>query len=162
MSKKIYLDIRPEPAIFTLIGISCHVKDYRISFLLNRHLGLDFLKIEDLKITLNNKKDPEEFSMYYYFDEDYFNTYYLVANRSRELVLAPEIKQVDFLLIIEGEFKKSQEDRLIKSIRNIPNILMAYEIKFAEIKNHETLLNDLEMHLMNIMKGKKIKYQTKI
>ena len=100
--------------------------------------------------------------MYYYFDEDYFNTYYLVANRSRELVLAPEIKQVDFLLIIEGEFKKSQEDRLIKSIRNIPNILMAYEIKFAEIKNHETLLNDLEMHLMNIMKGKKIKYQTKI
>ena len=63
MSKKILLDVRPEPAIFTLIGISCHVKDYRISYLLNNHLGFDLLKMEDLKITLNNKKDPEEFSV---------------------------------------------------------------------------------------------------
>ncbi len=161
MSKKILLDVRPEPAIFTLIGISCHVKDYRISYLLNNHLGFDLLKMEDLKITLNNKKDPEEFSLYYYSDEDYFNTYYLVANRNQEFVLAPEIKQVDFLLIVEGEFRRSQKDRLIRSVRNIPNVLMAYEIKFAEIKNYETLLNDLEMHIMNIVKGNKIKYRSK-
>lgn|ERR1035437_4076639 len=161
MSKKIFLDIRSEPAIFTLIGISCHVKDYRISFLLNKHLGSDFLKMEDLKIALNNKKDPTEFSLYYYYDEDYFNTYYLVANRSQEFVLAPEIKQVDFLLIVEGEFRKAQKDRLIKSIRKIPNVLTAYEIKFAEIKNYETLLNDMEMHFMKITKENKIKYEPK-
>ena len=161
MSKKIFLDIRSEPAIFTLIGISCHVKDYRISFLLNKHLGSDFLKIEDLKVALNNKKDPAEFSLYYYYDEDYFNTYYLVSNRSQELVLAPEIKQVDFLMIVEGDFRKSQKDHLIKHVREIPNILMAYEIKFAEIKNYETLLNDLEMHFMKIKKGKKVKYEPK-
>jgi hypothetical protein len=161
MSKKIFLDIRSEPAIFTLIGISCHAKDYRISFLLNKHLGSDFLKMEDLKVTLNNKKESTEFSLYHYHDEDYFNTYYLLANRSQELVLAPEVKQVDFLLIVEGEFGKSQKDRLIKSIRNIPNVLTAYEIKFAEIKNHETLLNDLEMHFMKIMKENKIRYEHK-
>jgi len=161
MSKKILLDVRSEPAIFTLIGISCHMKDYRISFLLNKHLGSDFLKMEDLKITLNNKKDPTEFSLYYYHDEDYFNKYYLVANRSQELVLAPEIKQVDFLIIVEGEFTKTQKDRLIKSIRNITNVNMAYEIKFAEIKNHETLLNDMEMHFMKITRENKIKYQPK-
>jgi hypothetical protein len=161
MSKKVYLEIRSEPAIFTLIGISCHLKDYRISFLLTKYLGLDFLKMEDLKITLTDKKDPENFSLYYYNDEDYFNIYYLVGNRSQEYVLAPEIKQVDFLLIVEGEFKKTQKDRLIKSIRSIPNILTAYEIKFAEIKNYETLLNDMEMHLMNIKREKKIKYHFK-
>ena len=161
MSKKIFLEIRSEPAIFTLIGISCHLKDYRISFLLNKHLGLDFLKMEDLKITLTDKKDPAEFSLYNYYDEDYFNRYYLICNRSQEYVLAPEIKQVDFLLIVEGEFKKAQKDRLIKSIRSIPNVLTAYEIKFAEIKNYETLLNDMEMHLMNIIKEKKIKHHSK-
>jgi hypothetical protein len=161
MSKKILLDIRPEPAIFTLIGISCHVKDYRISFLLNKHLGSDFLKMEDLKVALNNKKEPTGFSLYYYHDEDYFNTYYLVANRSQEFVLAPEVKQVDYLMIIEGEFRKAQKDRLIKSVRNIPNVLTAYEIKFAEIKNYETLLNDMEMHFMKIGKENKIKYQPK-
>jgi hypothetical protein len=161
MSKKIFLDIRSEPAIFTLIGISCHMKDYRISFLLNKQLGSDFLKMEDLKITLTNKKDPAEFSLYYYHDEDYFNTYYLLANRSQELVLAPEIKQVDFLLIVEGEFRKAQKDRLIKCIRTIPNVLTAYEIKFAEIKNYETLLNDMEMHFMQMKKEKKIRYEQK-
>jgi hypothetical protein len=156
MSKKILLDVRPEPAIFSLIGVSCHVKDYRISFLLNKYLGFDLLKMEDLKITFNNKQDPEEFSFYYYYDEDYFNTYYLMSNRSQEVVLAPEIRQVDFLLIVEGEFKKSQMDRLIKSIRDIPNILAAYEVKLAEIKNFETLLNDMEMHLMKIKKETKV------
>ncbi len=161
MSKKIFLDIRSEPAIFTLIGISCHVKDYRISFLLNKHLGSDFLRMEDLKVALNNKKDPTEFSLYYYYDEDYFNTYYLVSNRSQEFVLAPEIKQVDFLMIVEGDFRKAQKDRLITSIRNIPNVIMAYEIKFAEIKNYETLLNDMEMHFMKLTKEKKIKYEPK-
>ena len=159
MSKKIFLEVREEPVIFTLIGISCHVKDYRISFLLNKHLGSNFLKMEDLTITLNNKKEPAEFSFYYYPDEDYFNTYYLVANRCEEYVLAPEIKQVDFLMIVEGEFSKTQKDRLVASIRSIPNVLTAYEIKFTEIKNHETLLNDMEMHFMNIKKESKTKYQ---
>jgi hypothetical protein len=161
MSKKIFLEVRSEPVIFTLIGISCHVKDYRISFLLNKHIGSEFLKMEDLKITLNNKKDPAEFSFYYYPDEDYFNTYYLVANRCQEYVLAPEIKQVDFLMIVEGEFRKPRKDKLIKCIRTIPNVLTAFEIKFTEIKNYETLLNDMEMHFMNIKKDNKIKYQPK-
>ena len=159
MSKKIYLDVRSEPAVFTLLGISCHVKDYRISFLLNKHLGYDFQKMEDLKITLASKKDPAEFSLYYYHDEDYFNKYYLLANRSQDLVMAPEIKQVDFLLLIEGEFRKAQKYRLIKSIREIPNVLTAYEVKFAEIKNYETLINDMELHFVKISKENKVKYQ---
>src|ERR1035437_3336408 len=161
MSKKIYLDVRSEPAVFTLLGISCHMKDYRISFLLNKHLGYDFQKMEDLNITLASKKNPAEFSLYYYHDEDYFNKYYLLANRSQDLVMAPEIKQVDFLLLIEGEFRKALKDRLIKSIREIPNVLTAYEVKFAEIKNYETLLNDMEMHFMKITKENKIKYEPK-
>ena len=159
MSKKIYLDVRSEPAVFTLLGISCHVKDYRISFLLNKHLGYDFQKMEDLNITLASKKNPAEFSLYYYHDEDYFNKYYLLANRSQDLVMAPEIKQVDFLLLIEGEFRKALKDRLIKSIREIPNVLTAYEVKFAEIKNHETLLNDMELHFVKISKKNKVKCQ---
>jgi len=162
MAKKILLGVRSEPVFFTLIGISCHVKDYRISYLLNAHLGFEFSKLDDLKITLTQKKEPTGFSLYYYRDEDYFNAYYLLANRSQEFVLAPEVKQVDFLLIVEGTFKKAQKDPLIKAIRGIPNVLTAYEINFAEIKNHETLLNDMEMHFINIHKENKTNYQPKI
>jgi hypothetical protein len=162
MARKVFLDVKAEPVFFTLIGISSHVKDYRISFLLNTHLGFDFRKLEDLKITLTPKKDSTGFSLYHYRDEDFFNDYYLVANRSQEYVLAPEVKQVDFLLIVEGAFRKAQKDSLIKAIRSIPNVLTAYEVNLAEIRNHETLLNDMEMHFMNIHKENKIKYQPKV
>jgi len=133
-----------------------------MSFLLNSHLGFEFHKLDDLKITLTQRKEPTGFSLYYYKDEDYFNGYYLLANRSQEFVLAPEVKQVDFLLIVEGIFKRTQKDSLIKAIRGIPNVLTAYEITFSEIKNHETLLNDMEMHFMNIHKESKVKYQPKM
>ena len=162
MSKKILLDIRSEPAVFTLIGISCHLKDYRLSFLLNQHAGLFLQKLEDLRVALSAKKEPAEFSIYLYPDDDYFNTYFLVANRSQNFILVPEIKQVDFLLIVEGEFQKTRKDSLIKTLRNIPNILTAYEIRFSEIKNYETLLTEVEMHIMNIMKETKMKYRKMI
>jgi hypothetical protein len=162
MSKKILLDIRSEPAVFTLIGISCHLKDYRLSFLLNQHAGFYFHKLEDLKVHLNTKKEPNEFSIYLFRDEDYFNTYFLVANRSQDFILVPEIKQVDFLLIVEGEFKKARKDSLIRILRSIPNILTAYEVKFNEIKNYETLLTDVEMHITNLTKETKTKYSKRI
>ena len=72
-----------------------------------------------------------------------------------------ETEQVDFLLIVEGELKKARKDSLIKAIRAIPSVLLAYEINFAEIRNYETLLNDMEMHFMNIRKETKVKYQPK-
>jgi hypothetical protein len=159
MAKKVYLDARDAPVLFTLIGISCHLKDYRLSYLLNYHIPTEFVKLEDLKITPQAKKEPSEFSFYYFRDEDRFNTYALVSNRNQEAVLVSEIKQVDFILIIEGELRKPQKETLLKNIRSIPNVLTSYELKFSEIKNHESLLSDIELHLMHIFKEKKTKYK---
>jgi hypothetical protein len=152
MGKKILLNIRSEPTYFTLIGISCHLKDYRLSYLLNQKLEYSFSKLEDL----------QDFSFYYYRDEDRYNTYTLIANRSQESVLVPQLKQTDFLLLVEGEFKKAQKDPVLNAIRTIPNVLTAYEIRLPEIKNFEILLTDIEMHVMNIFKIEKSKYQPQL
>ena len=152
MGKKILLNVRSEPTYFTLIGISCHLKDYRLSYLLNQKLECSFSKLEDL----------QDFSFYYYRDEDRYNTYTLIANRSQESVLVPQLKQTDFLLLVEGEFKKAQKDPVLNAIRTIPNVLTAYEIRLPEIKNFEILLTDIEMHVMNIFKIVKSKYQPQL
>ena len=146
MARKILLESRAEPSWFTLAGISCHLKDYRLSFLLNQKLPASFRKMDDF---------PGNYGLYYYADEESRNSYYLISNRNEEKVLFQELKQTDFVLLVEGPFKKIQLNRLVSSIKAIPNVLTAFEIKTESLKNLSVFLADLELHFMNIKKGKK-------
>lgn len=158
MARKILRNTHSEPAYYTLIGISCHLKDYRLSYLLNKKLEFGFSKQQDLVITLQDKKEPANFSFYHYKDEDQVNSYWLIANRSEEYILLPEIKQLDFLLMVEGEFKKTRKDSLLKAVSSIQNVLTAYEINITSIRNFENLLTEIEIHLMNIFRKSKSKF----
>ncbi|MEI6173504.1 MAG: IPExxxVDY family protein [Bacteroidota bacterium] len=148
MAKKILIETRSEPALFTLFGISCHLKDYRLSFLINKKLELEFVKMEDFM----------GYSFYFCRDEDRFNTYSLLGNRGQDTILLPGLKQTDFILLVEGPFKKNQKDKLLENIRGIQNVLTAFEIRFETIKNYEIVLTDLEIHLMNIQREAKVQY----
>jgi hypothetical protein len=160
LAKKFHIETRSEPALFTLVGISCHLKDYRLSYLLNQQLELAFGKMEDLMFAPVQSKEPDSFSFYLCRDEDRFNTYYLLSNRGQETLLAGELKQADFLLLVEGPFKKSQLDALLGSVKKIPQVLTAFEIRFSTVKNFENILIELEMHLMNITRESKVRYSS--
>jgi hypothetical protein len=162
MAKKIHMEVRPEPAFFTLLGISCHLKDYRFSYLFNHHLGFSFIKRDDLRVTLSPNQEQADFSFYSYRNEERLNSYYLISNRSQSFILVPEMRQFDFLLIVEGKYNKPEKDSMMKIIRSLPSVLTIFEIKFTEIKNYELLLNDIEMHVMNIHRLPKVKYQPKL
>lgn len=148
MAKKVFLETRSEPILFTLFGISCHLKDYRLSYYLNHKLELTFVKMDDFL----------GYSFYFCRDEDCFNSYYLLGNRGQESILLPDLKQTDFLLLLEGPAKKIQKERLLDKIKGIQNVLTAFEVRFETIKNYNIMLNDLELHLMNILKEAKLKY----
>ena len=148
MAKKILLETRSEPVLYTLFGISCHLRDYHLIFLLNEKLNLEFVKMDDFL----------GYSFYFCRDEDCLNAYYLLGNRGEESIMLPELKQTDFLLLVEGPYKKNQKDRLLEHIRSTQSVLTSFEIRFETIKNYETILNDLEIHIMEINKELKVKY----
>ncbi|MFZ4520842.1 MAG: IPExxxVDY family protein [Bacteroidales bacterium] len=148
MAKKVFLETRSEPTLFTLLGISCHLKDFRLSYLLNKNLELEFVKMDDF----------QGYSFYFCRDEDRFNAYYLLGNRGPESFLLPDFKTVDFFLLLEGPVKKVQKDLLLEKIRGIQQVLTAFEMRLSTVKNYELLLTDLELHFMNILKVAKIKY----
>ncbi len=148
MPKRVMLDTRPVPAQFTLFGISCHLKDFRLSYLLNRQLDLEFVKMDDFR----------DFSFYYCRDEDRFTTYYLLGNRGEESLLVPDLKQTDYLLLTEGPIKKPQKEKLLEKIKGIQNVLTAFEIRFDTIRRFDQLLTDLEIHVMTIHKESKVTY----
>ena len=159
MAKKLLLETRSEPAFYTLIGISSSLRDYRLSFLINQSLEFNLKKLDDFCTILPGKQEPEAFSLFYFRDDDQRNSYFLLANRNLENFLLPEMRQMDFLLIIEGGFKKARKDAMLKNIRNIQNVIASYEIRFNELKNFENLLMDLELHMIKLLKPSKIKYQ---
>jgi hypothetical protein len=148
MTKKVILDTRSEPILFTLIGISCHLKDYRLSFHLNQVLELSLVKLDDF----------QGFSFYFYRDEDTLNSYYLLGNRGQDAILFPDLRQTDYLLLVEGPVKKARKEYLLNTIRSIQNVLTSFEVRFETIKNYNSVLTDLELHLMSILKAMKPKY----
>jgi hypothetical protein len=150
MTKKLLLKTRSEPAYYTLVGISCHLMDYRFLHFLNSELGVNFRKEDDLKIHIPNIDQPVAFSFYSYTDEDQRNFYYLVSNFSQDFILVPEFRHIDYMLMIEGDFKKKKKDSLLSIIRSIPKVQAALEIKIANIKNAELFLTDIEMHISDI------------
>lgn len=148
MAKKVFLETRPQPILFTVIGISCHIKDFQLSYHLLQTIDLEFVKMDDFN----------GYSYYFVRDEDCFNSYYLLGNRGQKSILIPDLKQTDFILFVEGPFKKTQKDQLLEKIKGIKNVLTAFEVRLETIKNHEPMLNDLELHHMNIVKETKTKY----
>ena len=141
MAKKFILETRSEPAYFSLAGISCHLKDYRLSFLINQKLLTGFRKMDDF---------AGKYSLYLYRDEECRNSFYLICNRGEETLLFPELRQADFLLLVEGPFKKVQLERLLRNLRTISNILASFEIQIGNLKNFQGFLDDLEMHFMKL------------
>ena len=148
MAKKVFLVNRSEPAIFTLFGISYHLKDFQLSYGLHKSLDLEFVKMDDFRGC----------SFFLCHDDNGFNSYYLLGNRGQDSILLPDLKQTDFLLLLEGPLKKRQKEQLLERIKKIQNVLTAFEVRFDTIKNYEPMLTDLELHLMNIQKEAKIKY----
>ena len=153
-------DVFEQP--FKLIAIHSSVEEYKLAFLLNKHLGLrlsrsskdvDF-QIKDLKVL---------FALYTFEDIQKYCNYFLVSNFSKgelisngnlnslfqdeqvafkKMYLLPEFKQVDFFLKIEEESTSLSEKLLLNKIKKIPQVSTAYAIDFHQIKSKENLIFD--------------------
>ncbi len=125
---------------FILIGICCHAKDYRLCWALNNQLTLKLEKEEDLKITLKNKTEANNYSIYGYYNEENHTSYSLIGNRGDHNFLIPEQKQADFFLMIKDNFEHDIKE-LMRQIRAIDFVLTAYEVQdIDQLKSKQNLL----------------------
>lgn len=136
---KLVLDIEYEYD-FLLIGVSCHEKDYRLSWALNNTLNLELSKTNDLQIDSKKHKDPLTYSMFTFDNEQQHRQYYLISNRCLLSPLVPEQKQADFFLMIKGTLLNDDKTTLIKRVKETPTVLTAFEIDPNKLKSKENLL----------------------
>jgi hypothetical protein len=125
---------------FFLLGISSHVKDYRLCWAVNRSLGLSLAKLDE-KIMLRQKngEDQSTFSIYYYLDNENETEFELICNRHELGYLIPELKTADYFLKI-SEYYSGSIDELIQVLRKTNLINMVFEIDVDTLRSKQNLL----------------------
>lgn len=108
---------------FLLFGISSQSKDYRLAWYLNKSLGLALKRKADIS--------PDEHSRFaHFFFENKMNRlkYHLIGMKNKGQILVKELKQIDYLLLIEGNYTTLDPDNFLFQLKNVESILAAYTL----------------------------------
>ncbi|MBE9481754.1 MAG: IPExxxVDY family protein [Bacteroidetes bacterium] len=154
MVKKLILNIDYKPE-YTIIGISSHLKDYRLSFNINKKLNFKLKKLSDLVIIKGKNKKTQKYSLYHYEQPDTQNIFYLISNNNPNGKLIPSQKQTDYFLLIKDIIDDQRKNMIVKTLKAIRNVLMVYEINPNTIKNIDSILTEVELQGLDIMKKEK-------
>lgn len=149
-------DFEEEP--FSLIAIHCTIQDFRMAYLLNKHLNIGLTrKSQDLDFEYTEAS----YSIFEWSDSEHLIDWFLVSNickkeenaltssgslfevgnkliRTHNLV--PEYKNVNYLLKIENGGHLFNEKTVINKIQEIPQVVTAYSVDESQLKLKENLI----------------------
>ena len=123
---------------FQLIGISSHAKDYRLSWEINKQFKTLLKKEEDV-VYSTKKGDKAKFSMYFFKDEIEERDIRLISNKSNGRYLIPEQKAADYFIILY-DYNTFDVNEMLRLLRKINTVLMAFEINVDTLKAKENLV----------------------
>ncbi|WP_375237785.1 IPExxxVDY family protein [Aurantibacter sp.] len=144
---------------FTLIAIHCDLEQYRIAYLLNKHLKTvlkrEYIDVVDIKQNTN-------YALFEYLDINADIIYNLVANHckistektihstnlfSKEknnsettYYLIPEQKKVTYFLKINTVLTSAKTQVILNKILEIPQVITAYYLNAENLKSKNNLI----------------------
>ena len=120
---------------FMFLGIVSAEPDYRLSVLLNKHLGSDFRKDAE-EITTGSGKGKNSFSCFLSARP----AYKMVANKNGEAVLMRRLGKIDFLLAIGGPSDRKRSEDLATMIRKIAEVTAVFVFDSREANDRNVSL----------------------
>ena len=124
---------------YYVVGISCHQKDYRLVWALNKVLETSFERQIDYVIYTDGG-DENEFPYYLWEDPEGHYGFHIISNRGSKGMLIPEQKQIDFLFAISGFHDQLNKEELKESIRSTGLVLTAFELDTDKYKSLQNLI----------------------
>lgn len=149
---------------FLLVGICTPLKEYTLSYLLNKQLQTSLKRSQkDVAMTFDDGLEKGRFSQYEFWDEQLQNQWYLIANTCKVLCaeeiqnqgtifdghtqnrkkvkkLIPENSNTDYFLQIHGIFTREAKLNLLKKIKNLDRIVSAHFVTITKLKSKENLI----------------------
>ncbi len=155
---KLILDDTFDDSVYTLTAIHCRLEDFRLAYLLNKHLGICLSrKVSDL----DAKNGQASYSIFEWEDVKQLITWSLVSNIckteetqqidykslfdnqekiTKTFHLLPEYKTVNYFLKIDGELSIKKARSITEAILNIPQVATAYSIDSGQLKSKDNLI----------------------
>ena len=145
-------------ASFSLIAIHCRLEDYRLAYLLNKHLDIRLARKEQ---DLDYNYFAASFPIFEWENEALDTVWNLVSNicvkqedglqssgslfaerqkLTKTYQLLPELNKVDYLIKISAESQNYNERIILKKIQSIPQVITTYSIDNYKIKSKDNLI----------------------
>ncbi len=120
---------------FFFLGVVSAEPDYRLSVLINRHLGTDLRKCDE-EIAVQTDSGKPSFSRFTTVPPELS----LVSNRSEGHILLRKLKNIDFFLLFCGQTERQKTEELATTLREIPEITAVFVLDSVKINDRNLLL----------------------
>lgn len=139
--KKSTLQITPQYE-FDLLGLVAPLKDYKMAWLINRVMGINLVKVEDVRMEF--LKQPDLLISQYVLKKEH-GFIQLLRNRSyahQGLVgyLIPELKYVDYFLLLQDYTLETDINSYIENLSASNLIQNVVRLDISKLKSKENLL----------------------
>jgi hypothetical protein len=140
--KKFTLDIQPDED-YLLAGIQTSLANYRLAWSINQRMSLHLKRADDICF-YNREQIVAAFPYFEYYDELNRIAYQLVGNGDESHFLLPELRHIDYLMVIKGATEHFHYDRFIQSTKTIDGIQFVIALETDQLKSrHNLILPDI-------------------
>ena len=133
-----------------IVGICTHLEDYKLAWHINKLLNINLVKYSDI---IN--EDGLEFSFYLYDGGENCNTFNLVEISNaygRWVNFSPA---TDYLIVIRNFINDENLTKILDKIKHIEGVQLAYLVNLETNTKIDALLEDIEMHEIDIVSDMK-------
>ena len=124
---------------FCLLGVVADEPDYKLCWMINQALDMNFEKQEDLQLYHRKRNEEQVFSLFSYYDPDAMITYRIIRNKSENGYFLDEMKNIDYLFHIQGEIHADRISDFMQSVNSLKPVRMCVPSDLSRIKNKERL-----------------------
>ncbi len=133
-----------------IIGICTHLEDFKLAWHINKLLNVNLVKYSDIV-----NEDGLEFSFYLYDGGENCNTYNLVEISNSEGRWVTFSPATDYIIVIRNFINEENLAKHLEKIKHIEGVQLAYVIDLDINSKIDALLEDIEMHEIDIVTSMK-------
>jgi hypothetical protein len=124
---------------FCLLGIVSDEPDYKLCWLINQELNISFNRVDDLVFFNKKMNEEENVSMFKFYDDNKMITFRLIGNRIQSGYYLSDLRNIDYILHIQGEIIAEEIHALIEGISRIGAVRMCVPVELDRIREREKL-----------------------
>ena len=123
-----------------LVGIVTQLRDYQFAWLLNQSFLISLRKEPGYELHFRKKNISVAFPWFKYDDPLNKNVIHLLGNKAQSEFILPEIKQADFLFMIQGYVSSDYQKTIIEKLKALVPVQTFVVLNANELKSKENLI----------------------